>query len=193
MIEYIGLQVKEKLSSLDWITHPGGYAFLVNDVDGSERVAYPATKEIKNGVWTGKYDSMLPDSEKTCLAFVDSQNDITVELERSRYRVLVIPFRVVVWLDETKLEVQGNLPTIDTVFNAIKSAVCDADFPEFQNCRTTFQSITFDPARIWAGYTLRPDDALFLAPYRTFAITFRLRAYEMTCATSQIESNEICC
>jgi hypothetical protein len=190
MIEFIGERIKTALESLPWITRPAGLVETVDTVDGEERRRYPWYKHLEGE------GNMSPDAQTACLAFVDTQSEITFERTTARYRIAVARPRVVVWYDENQIEFDGDTFTLGGAMLAeLTRAVEAATFAPLQNARVTVESIQTDPARIWSAYNFRADDALFMSPYRTFAVTFRLRAYEMKkapCSSGTLEVVEQC-
>lgn len=196
MFEQIGYSIQKALKDLSFVSFAGGYAELLDTTGDEERVKYPASKEFKNGVWSGDYESLLPDGEERCIVFTDSQTDITVSSSNARYSVLIIRFRVVVWFDERKIEFEDSDQYGDKmarVMQEIINTVPGVKFPDFMKSRTVFESINADPLRIWAAYAPKPDDALFMAPYRTFAVTFRTTAWLANgCKLPTIENVNAC-
>jgi len=190
MFESIGEAVKTGLS-LEWIERLGGFVELVSVKNGEERALFPGCKEYSGTTWNGGYLNMSPGPE-TSLAFVDSQNDITVERTTGMYRILLIRFRVVVWYDENAIEYEGDKTgrMVQDVIDKVKAV----EFVGLKSVRTIFEGLSVDPNRIWGQYNYKPDDALFMAPYRTFAVSFRMRAYQMTKICGEaLQTNEVCC
>ena len=191
MFEYIGKKIQTSLSTLDYVSLAGGYTELVDAPDGEERIKLPMCRKYVDGKADG-YVNMSPDGSESCIMFVDG-TEMSLELHTSRYDILIFRPRVVVWYDERKLGFTGELDTGARVMQDIMSKVKLASFPFFSKVSARFELLTVDSGRIWSAYNFKPDDALFMAPYRTFAVTFRLKVWQTNCVESTIELNEICC
>ena len=191
MFEYIGKKIQTSLALLEYVSLAGGYTELIDAPNGGERLKRPMSRKYVDGKPDG-YVDMSPDGSESCIMFVDG-TDMSLEQHTNHYDVLLFRPRIVVWYDERKLDFTGELDTGARVTQDIISSVKSTLFPFFSRVHARFELLTVDPARIWQGYNFKPDDALFMAPYRTFAITFRLKVWQMNCVESTIELNEICC
>lgn len=193
MIEYIGKKIQEALSGIEYISLAGGYAEMIEAPNKEgERARRPMCRKYTNGVATD-YVELTPDGSESCITFVDSQNDVSVETHTSRYDILIIRPRVVAWYDERKLIFEGEADTGTRIFQDVQSAIKAINFSFFAKSTIRFESVAVDPARIWGAYNFKPDDALFMAPYRTIAFTFRMKVWLTACKESKIELDTSCC
>ncbi len=191
MIESIADQIKAGVfDNLDWITRSGGLTELVEDTSGETPVRRPWARILEDGVRS--YVDVTPDGNDACIAFVDFPSDMTVETERSKYRIVVLRPRIVVWCNEDKIEYSGDLEKQGGMVTAINNLVRGLSINALSTSRIVLESMSVDAGRIWSGYNFRADDALFVAPYRTFALTFRLRGYQMFCADPALTAIECC-
>ena len=198
MLESIGNTIAAALSNLPFVSRSGGLTELVDVQNGENRQRIPGAKGYRetDGAFTGKPEdiaSMAPDGSETCIAFVDVPSDIQVDETHRIYSILNVRFRVVVWFDERKIDFEGENDKPGRLTQEIINAVKGLNFTVFKKHRTTFESISVDAGRIWSAYNFKPDDALFMAPYRTFAVTFRMKAwYFPACDVPTIETKDVC-
>lgn len=199
MFEYVGNKIRASLATVPLLTRAGGLAETIDTVDGNERRKYPGCKGYrdKDGVYTGKSEDIMnvsPDGSFPGIAFTDFPTDIQVEQNTSRYQFISVRFRVVVWYNEETVVHDGEADKSGALMQAVIAAVRTTEMPFFKKPKINFEAISADAGRIWSTYNFKPDDALFLPPYRTFAIIFRMRAYLMkNCPLPEIEVDESCC
>mgnify|MGYP000113668882 FL=1 len=199
MFEYIGNKLRASLAASPMITRPGGLAEVIDTVNGNERTKYPGCKGYrdKDGVYTGKTSDIMnlsPDASAAGIAFTDFPSDITVEQNTGRYQLITVRFRVVVWYNEDAMDYQGEVDKGGRLMQEVIDRVNAAEMPFFKKSKINLEAISADASRIWSVYSFKPDDALFLPPYRTFAIIFRMRAYLMKgCELPEIEVDQSCC
>ena len=193
MIEYIGKKIQPALSSIEYVSLAGGYVEMIEAPNKEgERTRRPMCRKYVDGVPVD-YVEVTPDGSDSCIMFVDMPTEPSVDLHTTRYDVLIIRPRIVIWYDEQKVIFEGEVDTGTRIFQDVQSALKEVDFSFFGKSTIRFESITVDPARIWNGYNFKPDDALFMAPYRTVAFTFRMKAWSMNCKESKIELDKSCC
>jgi hypothetical protein len=85
--------------------------------------------------------------------------------------------------------------TARALANEITKVVHRADFSgEGVTGRARFMSSTNDPNAVWSRYGMGVDDrALFMHPYRTFAVTFKFQGrYSPSCFCPHIINAAVC-
>ena len=197
MFDYIGEKIRAGvLANLPWISRAAGYTEPAAGVDSGS--VYPAAMPYDGQPCDDAADlvNMAPQQGDTALAFVDSDYDVRVVSEGGRRRQEIETFfRVVVWYDTRKITIDaGHLAT--GLQMAITAGVQAIDFNTdgLQGVRVNFYSYTDTPERIWARYRMADDRGLFMLPYRTFALTYRLTArYAPECFTGQITADADAC
>ena len=174
MFDRLGQEIISVLEPLEYITLRGGMVELINQTDGEQRSVTPQSKVYADGVWTGEYQNLSPDHSETCIVFSEFV-DYTVTERTNLYERFTLRFRLIVWFNEAKIDYDGYAG--EKISKDLIRKVRGLNL--YKKPQIHFESITADPARIWSAYSFKPDDALFMAPYRTFALTFTLRAFEM--------------
>ena len=187
MFERLGQEIISVLEPLEYITLRGGMVELVNQTDGESRSITPQAKLYADRVWTGEYQNLSPDHSETCIVFSEFQ-DYTVDERTSRYERFTLKFRVIVWLNEAKFDYDGYVG--EKISKDLIKKIRTLNL--YKTPKVSLESMTADPARIWSAYSFRPDDALFMAPYRTFALTFNFKAFEMTKCEDTTTIDTVC-
>ena len=187
MFDRLGQQIITLLEPLEYITLRGGLVELINQTDGDARSVTPQSKVYVDGVWNGEYQNLSPDHSETCIVFSEFQ-EYTVNERVNLYERFTLRFRLIVWFNEAKIDYDGYAG--EKISKDLIKKVRGLNM--YKKPQINFESITADPARIWSAYSFRPDDALFMAPYRTFALTFSLRAYEMVKCVDETAINTVC-
>ena len=198
MLEHIGEQIRASvLAGLSWASRSAGYTEPVQAVDGETRRLFPGSKPI--GVVNceaGQYINLGPDNGQTGIVFVDSISSMVVKKGRAKYSEIEVPFRVVVWYDERKISVpSGNvmLNIQSDIVLGIKSVTLDTD--GLVLTKVVFSGFEHDPAKVWGRYGIAINDVgMFIAPYSTFAINFKMIGRLIpSCFTQTITVNESAC
>ena len=197
MFDYIGEKIRtEAFSRLTWISRAGGFTEMVEVNDGGTLKRFPGAKpQYQMPCEPGDYLNMSPDGSEICIAFTDSAGKIQVDERHRIFDKVSAFFRVVVWYDENRIAYGGATDKAHQMAKEIIAAVRGVNMNNtgLQGCRVSFDSVDFDPAKVWAGYGFKADDALFMRPYRTFAVSFRLRALLATgCADASIQVQGVC-
>ena len=130
---------------------------------------------------------MVFGTAETCIVFSEFQ-EYTVNERVNLYERFTLRFRLIVWFNEAKIDYDGYAG--EKISKDLIKKVRGLNM--YKKPQINFESITADPARIWSAYSFRPDDALFMAPYRTFALTFSLRAYEMVKCVDETVIETVC-
>ena len=156
MLEYIGEQIRTQVfARLTWISRAGGYTELLEANDGGTQKRFPGTKpQYQVPCEPGDYLNMGPDGKETCIAFVDSPGLIQVDERRSKYERVSVPFRVVVWYDDRKVRYDGPADKAGQMAKEIIAYARAATLSTtgVSGCKVSYDSIDFDPARIWGAY-----------------------------------------
>jgi hypothetical protein len=187
MFDRLGQEIITLLEPLEYITLRGGLVELVNQTDGENRSVTPQSKIYVDGVWNGDYQNLSPDHSETCIVFSEFQ-DYQVEERTARYDRFNLRFRLIVWFNEAKIDYEGYAG--EKISKDLIKKVRTLNL--YKTPKINLESMTADPARIWSAYSFKPDDALFMAPYRTFALTFILKAYEMTKCDDVTQIDTVC-
>ena len=187
MFDRLGQEIISVLGPLEYITLRGGLVELINQTDGEARSITPQSKVYVDGVWNGEYQNLSPDHSETCIVFSEFV-EYTVNERTNMYERFTLRFRLIVWFNEAKIDYDGYAG--EKISKDLIKKVRGLNM--YKKPQINFESITADPARIWSAYSFRPDDALFMAPYRTFALTFSLRAYEMVKCVDETAINTVC-
>lgn len=176
MTDYIGEKIRDMvLSGLPWISRSAGLTEPVQNADGG---TYPGSRRYTGDPCTavGDYINMAPQDTETAIAFVDWDGDIRRVYSNAKLYDFETPFRVVVWFDERKVTVDaGNL--MFALQGAITAGIRAVNLNTNGLLRTKviFDSIQLDPLQVWSRYRIAQErQGLFLLPYRTFALRFRL-------------------
>lgn len=196
MLDYIGEKVRDSvLSGLPWVSRSAGLVDVVRSADGGN---YPGARPYVGGPLedVGDYVNMAPQEGETCIAFVDSDADTRRVLSHAKFFDFETFFRVVVWLDERRVSVDiGNM--MWGLQSGITAGVLAVSFNTDGMLRTKcfFDAIQHDQAEIWRRYQMGQEkQGLFLLPYRTFAIRFRLIGRMVpACFTYPITANQGAC
>lgn len=178
MFEYIGEQIRANvLVNLTWVSRSAGYVEPIRVQDGDKVRLMPGAKPYAGAVCeSGDYINMAPDAGQTCIVFVDSDEDVFVTRKTSRYSEIDARFRVVVWYDERKISISAGEILVG-MQSAIIAGVRAVSFNTegLMLTKTFFQNFQHDPERVWSRYGLHTHKkGLFVAPYKTFAVTFRM-------------------
>lgn len=187
MFDQLGQKIRAVLEPLEYISLRGGLVELINQSDGEQRSITPQCKTFVNDVWNGDWQNLSPDHSETCIVFTEIQ-DYQVNESTSRYDRFTVKFRVIVWYNESKIYYEGYVG--EKIQRDITRKIKGLNI--YKKPQISLESITADPSRIWSAYSFRPDDALFMAPYRTFALTFNLKAYEMVKCVDETQIEEVC-
>lgn len=199
MLEHIGEQVRQELSKLNFVSIAAGYTEpIVRDDNGVQRI-YPAARPWPNAPCEAgeTYVNMSPHDGAGCIAFVDSLEGVEIVGGTAKYTDVQAVFRVVVWYDEGNIlfGYPSRLPL--AIANEITKAVRRVDFitPGIVSARATFYASSNNPDTIWSRYGMGVDDrALFMAPYRTLAVSFKFQArYLPDCFCPEILTVEKTC
>lgn len=176
MTDYIGEKIRDSvLSGLPWISRSAGLTEPVQNADGG---TYPGARRYTGDpcAAVGDYVNMAPQETETALAFVDWDGDIRRVYSNAKLYDFETPFRVVVWFDERKVTVDaGNL--MFALQGAITAGIraTNLNTNGLLRTRVIFDSVQLDPIQIWSRYRMGQErQGLFLLPYRTFALRFRL-------------------
>lgn len=195
MFDYIGEKIRAGvLSQNPWISRSAGLTEPVQNADGG---LYPGARPYAGAPCedTGDYVNMAPSETETCIAFVDQEGELKKVYTNSRLYDFEAFFRVVVWFDERKVTVDGPSLML-SMQSAITAGVNATSFNTtgLLRTKTFFESAQFDPKSIWGRYAAPDKQGLFLLPYRTFAIRFRLIGRMVPeCFTGQIEADANAC
>jgi len=197
MLEYIAEQIRaQAFASLSWISRPAGLVEMLQVRNGNNFTKFPAAKPYYGVVCEpGDYLNMSPDGKEACIAFVDSAGDLKIEQRTSHFERFSAYFRVVVWYDEKRITVGGVMSKTAAMAFEIQNEVKQVNFdaPKLSGCKVLSEGITENPANIWGSYGFKPDDQLFMLPYRTFAVSFRLRGFLFgKCEDFSVQAQEVC-
>ena len=181
MLEHIGARVRKKLEALPFVKIAGGYTEpIVRDDNGTART-FAACRPWPGAPCeaTSDYVNLSPHEGAGCIAFVDGLEEVRVVRSTSRYDEIETVFRVVVWYDQRQVLAGDNSDTARAMANEIIKAVQGTDFETagLPHSRARFLSSTGAVNNIWSRYGMGIDDrALFVYPYRTFAVSFKFNA-----------------
>jgi len=199
MLEHIGEQVRQEIAKLNFVSIAGGYTEpIVRDDNGIQRI-YPAARPWPNAPCEAgeSYVNLSPHDGAGCIAFVDSLDGVEIVGGTAKYSDAQAIFRVVVWYDEAQLLFADQSRTALAITNEVIKAVRRVDFltPGIVSARATFYNSTQNPETIWSRYGMGLDDrALFMAPYRTLAVSFKFQArYLPDCFCPEILTVEKTC
>lgn len=176
MTEYIAEKIRDTvLSGLPWISRSAGLTEPVQNADGG---TYPGARtydgQACHGV--GDYINMAPQETETAIAFVDWDGDVRRVYSNARLYDFETYFRVVVWFDEQKVTIDaGNLMFAlqGAIVTGIRASSLNTD--GLLRTRVIFDALQLDPVQVWSRYRIGQEkQGLFLVPYRTFAVRFRL-------------------
>lgn len=197
MYEYIGEHIRAQvLAPLTWVSRPAGLVEILEVKNGEKNTKFPGAKPYYGvNCEPGDYLNMSPDGKETCIAFVDSSGEIRVDQHTTHFDRISAFFRVVVWYDEKKIRYDGALDIsarmTQEIVNLAKSA--NLNNAGIGGCKVIYESLTTDPAKIWGVYGFKPDDQLFMLPYRTFAVSFRMTAFlSGACQDYSIQVQSVC-
>lgn len=196
MFDYIGELVRAGvLSQSPWISRCAGLAEPVPNADGG---FYPGARPYAGQPCdaVGDYINMAPSELETCIAFVDQDSEVRQVYSTSKLYDFEVFFRVVVWFDERKVTADaGNLMIL--LQSGITAGVLAVSFntPGMSRTKTFFDSVQIDPKTIWSRYQIDQEKhGLFLLPYRTLAIRFRLIGRVVpACFTGEIAADATAC
>ena len=196
MLEYIAERVRKRIAELSFVQIAGGLAEpVVRDDSGNAR-RFPVVRPWPGAeVEPGDMLNMAPNEGTGCLAFVDATDDVRTVRDLVRWIDVEGLFRVVVWYDERQVIHGDGSDTARALANEIVKAVHKADFSgEGVTGRARFMSSTNDPGVVWSRYGMGVDDrALFMHPYRTFAVTFKFQGrYSPSCFCPHIINAAVC-
>lgn len=195
MTDYIGEKIRDLvLSELPWISRAAGYTEPVRNADGGYFPgARPFAGQPDHGV--SDYVNMAPQETETAIAFVDWDGDLRRVYQNGKVYDFETFFRVVIWFDERKISVDsGNV--MFAMQGAITAGIraTDLNTEGLLRTKTFFDSTTFDAEKVWSRYKMPEKQGLFMLPYRTFALRFRLIGRMVPqCFTGQITTNETAC
>jgi hypothetical protein len=196
MLDYIGERIRESvLVNLPWVSRSSGLVDAVRNADGGN---YPGAKPYFGAPCNdvGDYVNMAPQDGESCIVFIDADSDTKKTKVHAKTYDFETFFRVVVWIDERKINVDlGNM--MWGMQSAIMSGVQAVSFNTYglTRSRVFFDSIQHDPKKIWDRYQIEQEkQGLFLLPYRTFAVRFRLIGRLIpSCFTGQISADLTAC
>lgn len=197
MLEYIAEQIRaQALASLTWISRPAGLVEMLQVKNGDTFTKFPAAKRYYGVTCEpGDYLNMSPDGNEICIAFVDSAGDVRIDQRTSHFERISAFFRVVVWYDERKIRFDGQFDKSGKMALEITEVVRTAELNTagLTGCKIGFENLTTDPAKIWGSYGFKPDDQLFMLPYRTFAVSFRMRGFLFgKCEDFSVQVQTVC-
>lgn len=198
MFEFIGEQIRTQVfDSFAWITRAGGLTEMLEVSDNGTAVRFPASKPVAGQPCEqGDYINLSPHGREVCIAFVDAPGDINTTERNGMWTRVDIPFRVVVWYNEDKIDYTGNLDKAARMTQDIITAVKAATFSGagVYKAKGVYTGLSTNPERIWGKYGFKSSDGLFMLPYRTFAINFSMKAFVTNCAEvdSLSKSREVC-
>ena len=197
MFDYIGEKIRTNvLSTLPWVSRSAGYTEPAKAADSNK--FYPGAMPYDGQPCTdgGDYLNMAPQEGDTALVFVDSDSDVRVIRRNTRFSEIEALFRVVVWYDTRKVTVPGDSANIGLQM-ALNAGIGAVDFNAegLQGARVFYYTFSSDAKRIWSRYGMGVDsDTLFMLPYRTFAITYKLTGrFRPECFTGEITADENQC
>lgn len=195
MFEHIGAQTRRSVfENLPWVSR---FAGLAEPVPGADGRIYPGARPFAGQPCdAGDYVNMSPSEAETCIAFVDSDSDVRKTRTTSRYYDFELFFRVVLWYDERKIPIDPeNL--LFALHSAISAGVMATRFDTAGILRTKafYDSMQVDPLKVWDRYKIdQQKQALFVLPYRSFAVRFRLiGVVTPACYTQTITANPDAC
>lgn len=196
MTEYIAERVRQNvLVNLPWISRTAGLTEPVQSADGG---TYPGARKYNGQTCQGEgdYINMAPEATETAIAFVDWDGDIRRVYSNSRLYDFEAYFRVVVWFDERKVTIDaGNLMMAmqAAITSGIKATSLNTE--GLLRTRVFFDSAQLDPLQVWSRYRMEQEkQGLFLVPYRTFALRFRLLGRIVPeCFTGNITADPASC
>lgn len=193
MIEFAAERIRSGvLSSLSWATRTAGLTEMLQV--GANK--FPGAKpQFGTDCEPGDYLNMSPDGREAAIAFVDSPGDVKVDRHTSNFDQVSATLRVVVWYDESKMRYEGPLDkSTRMAHEVVKLArVCDLSGGAVYGSRLRFEALITDPGAIWGAYGFKADDMLFMLPYRTFAVVFKLRAFvSVGCNDYSVQVQDVC-
>lgn len=198
MFDYIGEKIRaDVLANLTWISRSAGFTTPVRVEDNGRVRLFPGARPYAGvACEDGDYINMGPDAGQVGIAFVDSESSLQVSRKTSKYSEIEALFRVVVWYDERKITVPGSSAMIG-LQSAIIAGVRALSFNTdgLYLTKTYFQRFDHNAGRIWSRYGIVDNDAgLFIAPYQTFAVNFRMIGrYIPECFTGEITADASAC
>ncbi len=184
------------LSTLPWVSRSAGFTEPTKAAE-SDRL-YPGSMPYSGQPCddAGDYLNMAPQEGDTAIAFVDTESEVRTVRSNSRFSEIEALFRVVVWYDSRKVSVDGDSVSmgLQMAMNAGISAI-NFNTMGLSGARVFFYTYTPDPKKIWSRYGMGSDkDGLFMLPYRTFAVAYRLTArYRAECFTGEITADADAC
>lgn len=195
MTDYIGEKIRDLvLSELPWISRAAGYTEPVPNADGGY---FPGARPFPGQPYHGvsDYVNMAPQETETAISFVDWDGDLRRVYQNAKLYDFETFFRVVVWFDERKISVDaGNVMFAmqGAIAAGIRAISLNTD--GLLRTKTFFDSATFDAAKVWDRYKMPEKQGLFMLPYRTFALRFRLIGRMVPgCFTGQITTDASAC
>lgn len=196
MFDYIGEKVRAGvLAQNPWISRSAG---LTEPVPNADAGFYPGARPYPGQPCdaASDYINMAPSELETCIAFVDQDSEVRRAYSNAKVYDFEAFFRVVVWFDERKVTASaGSLMIL--LQSGITAGVLAVSFNTdgLLRTKTFFNSAQFDPKTIWARYQIDQEkQGLFLLPYRTLAIRFRLIGRVVpACFTGEIAADATAC
>lgn len=196
MFDYIAEKVRAGvLAQNPWISRSAGLTEPVPNADGG---FYPGSRPYAGQPCdaAGDYINMAPSELETCIAFVDQDSEVRRVYSNAKVYDFEAFFRVVVWFDERKVTASaGSLMIL--LQSGITAGVLAVSFNTdgLLRTKTFFDSAQFDPKTIWSRYQIDQEKhGLFLLPYRTLAIRFRLIGRVVpACFTGEIAADATAC
>ena len=197
MFDYLGEKIRAGvLANLPWVSRSAGLTVPVMAADSGR--FYPGALPYTGHPCrdTGDYINMSPQEGETAICFFDTEGELRVFGQNTRFQQIETFFRVVVWYDSRKITIPGTALSTGLQM-AIAAGVQAVDFNTdgLSGCRAYFHNFTADASRIWARYGMADSRAaLFLMPYQTFAITFKFIArFRAECFTGEITADADAC
>jgi hypothetical protein len=180
MFDHIGQVVADALKNLDFADTVAGFCEPVTRDDNGVQRTFPAARKTGNEYSALEYLNMSPHDGISCLIFTDSEDALNVVSLPTERRRMEVRFRVVVWYDERLVKTDTGGDVAPAIIKAVSGLLYDADFSAnyWLSPKLNLYQIELTPDRIWSRYRMGADDrALFVLPYRTIAITYRLSGY----------------
>lgn len=195
MFDFIAEKTRSNvLASLPWVSRCAG---LVEPTLATDGGYYPGARPYAGQPCdAGDYLNMSPQETETCIAFVDTDGEVRKQRGTSRFVGFETHFRVVLWYDERKISVDaGNF-----AFGMQSAIIAGVQATNYNGLglhltKAFFDGAQFDPKAIWGRYAINQEkQGLFMLPYRTMAISFRLIGRAIPeCFTATINADPAAC